>query len=77
MLEENNVRTGFFEYPEFVAVRDASPDYFKPVVTFAYYTAWRKEEILTLEWNQVDLQAEEIRIEVGEERRWPRYRDGW
>jgi integrase len=65
MLKENNVRTGFFEWAEFSAVRDALPDYFKPVVTFAYYTGWRKEEILSLRWNQVDLQAEEIRLEVG------------
>ena len=65
MLKENNVRTGFFEYAEFVSVRDACPDYFKPAVIFAYYTGWRKEEILTLRWNHVDLQAEEIRLDVG------------
>ena len=29
-------------------MRNALPDYFKPVVTFAYYTGWRKEEILSL-----------------------------
>jgi len=68
MLKENNVRKGFFEWPEFSAVRDACPDYFKPVLTFAYYTAWRKEEILDLRWNQVDLQAEEIRLEVGSDK---------
>jgi hypothetical protein len=54
-LKEDNVRTGFFEYGEFVAVRNACPDYFKPVVTFAYYTGWRKEEILSLRWSQIDL----------------------
>jgi integrase len=64
-LKEDNVRTGFFEYGEFVAVRGACPDYFKPVVTFAYYTGWRKEEILSLRWSQIDLPAEEIRLEVG------------
>jgi integrase len=64
-LKTNNVRTGFFEWAEFSAVREASPDYFKPVVTFAYYTAWRKEEILDLRRSQVDLQAAEIRLEVG------------
>jgi integrase len=64
-LKEDNVRSGFFEYPEFIALRDACPDYFKPVVTFAYYTGWRKQEILSLRWNQVDLQAEEIRLNAG------------
>ena len=57
MLEENNVRTGFFERAEFLAFRDAVPDYLKPVVTFAYYTGWRKKEILNLTWAQVDLAA--------------------
>ncbi len=65
MLKENNVRTGFFEYGEFIALRNALPDYFKPVATFAYYTGWRKEEILRLRWNQVDLQAGEIRLNAG------------
>lgn len=46
-------------------MRDACPDYFKPVVTFAYYTGWRKEEILSLRWNLVDIEAEEIRLDVG------------
>jgi integrase len=64
-LKEDNVRSGFFEYGEFVAVREACPDYFKPVVTFAYFTGWRKEEILSLRWSQIDLPAEEIRLEVG------------
>jgi len=44
MLKENNVRKGFFEHAEFIVVRDSSPDYFKPVVTFAYYTGWRKKK---------------------------------
>jgi integrase len=65
MLEENNVRTGFFEHGEFIALRDASPDYFKPVVTFAYYTGWRKKEILTLKWGQVDLNARTVRLNPG------------
>ena len=64
MLEEHNVRRGFFEYPEFVAVRNACPDYFKPVVTFMYYTGWRPDEIFNLHWNQVDLSAEEIRLDA-------------
>jgi integrase len=65
MLQENNVRNGFFEYGEFVAFRNALPDYFKPVVTFAYYTGWRKHEILSLKWNQVDLNARTVRLDPG------------
>jgi len=65
MLQENNVRRGFFEHGDFVALRTALPDYFKPVVTFAYYTGWRKQEILSLRWNQVDLPAQTIRLDPG------------
>src|SRR2546422_367022 len=50
MLVENNVRTGFFEYGEFRALRDALPGFLKPVVTFGYYTGWRVTEILNLQW---------------------------
>jgi integrase len=65
MLEENNTRLGFFEHGEFVAFRNALPDYMKPVVTVAFYTGWRKQEILSLRWNQVDLNARTVRLEVG------------
>jgi integrase len=65
MLKENNVRTGFFEHDEFVAFRGALPDYLQPVATFAYYTGWRKGNILTLRWNQVDLNAQTVRLNPG------------
>ena len=41
MLEENNVRKGFFEHGEFLALRDALPSYMKGFVTFAYKSGWR------------------------------------
>lgn len=66
MLKENNVRKGFFEYEEFLVLRDALPDYLKPVATFAYSTGWRKGEILGLTWNQVDLREGIVRLEPGE-----------
>jgi integrase len=65
MLQENNVRRGFFEYAEFLALRAALPDYLKPVVTFAYYTGCRKGEILSLGWSQVDLEGRTVRIDPG------------
>ena len=65
MLQENNIRKGFFEHGEFLAFRDALPDYFKPVVTFAYYTGWRKQEIFSLRWNQVDLTTRTVRLDPG------------
>jgi integrase len=65
MLKENNVRTGFFEHGEFIAFRSALPDHMQPVATFAYYTGWRKRNILDLKWNQVDLSARTVRLNPG------------
>jgi integrase len=62
MLKEKNVRTGFFEVNEFLALRDALPEYLRPMVTFAYYTGWRKGEVLDLRWSQVDLHEKIIRL---------------
>jgi len=64
-LEENNIRKGFFEHGEFIAVRDKILDYLKPVVTFLYLSAWRKQEALSLQWRQVDLEARMIRLDPG------------
>lgn len=65
MLQENNVRKGFFEHGEFLTLRDDLPEELRPVVTFAYYTGWRKREILSLKWNQVDLAAKAVRLDPG------------
>jgi integrase len=66
MLKESNIREGFFEYGEYLALRDTLPDYIKPVVTFAYHSGWRKQEILSLTWNNVDLKERIVRLNPGE-----------
>jgi hypothetical protein len=40
MLQEDNVQRGFFEYAQFVALRDALPDYFKRSSNICLYTGW-------------------------------------
>lgn len=64
-LAENNVRKGFFEHDEYLAMHAALPDYLKPVLTFAYYTGCRRGEILLLQWPQVDLLERVVRLEPG------------
>lgn len=54
-LKENNARQGYFEHKEYLALKNALTPYFKPVVTAAYHTGMRKEELLSLQWPQVDL----------------------
>jgi len=66
MLKENNVRKGFFEHAEFIALRDALPFYLKGFATFAYKTGWRVSEITGLTWNQVDLDNGIVRLETGD-----------
>lgn len=66
MLKENNIRKGFFEHAEFVALRDNLPDYLKGFVTFAYKTGWRVSEITGLTWNQVDRHLGIVWLESGE-----------
>lgn len=66
MLKENNTRKGFFEHGEFLALRDALPQYLKGFVTFAYKVGWRLSEIATIKWGQVDRKQGIVRLEVGE-----------
>jgi integrase len=65
MLEEHNVRKGFFEHDEFIALRAALLPELRPVVTFAYHNGWRKQEILRLMWECIDLQARIVRLDPG------------
>ncbi|NGZ98490.1 MAG: site-specific integrase [Nitrospira sp. WS110] len=66
-LTENNVREGFLEHDEFLAVRGAAPDYLKVAMTIAYYTGMRMREIISekgLRWEQVELHETEGRIRL-------------
>jgi integrase len=66
MLKENNVRKGFFEHGDFIALRNALPSHLQGFVTFAYKVGWRLDEIEGLTWNQVDRTQWIVRLEVGE-----------
>jgi integrase len=56
-LSENNVRQGFFEKSEFEAVVAQLPEYLRDFTRFAFTTAWRKGQIASLTWTDVDRAA--------------------
>ena len=66
MLKENNVRKGFFEHAQFIALRDELPEYLKGLATFAYKVGWRHSEITNLTWTNVDRNQGIVRLEAGE-----------
>ena len=66
MLKESNTRKGFFEHGDFLALREALPDYLKGFVTFAYKEGWRKKEITNLKWAQVDRKNWIVYLNPGE-----------
>src|SRR5216684_1119406 len=61
-LEENPPRDGFFEHEEYLKVRAQAPASYQDVLDFAYYSGWRRNEILGLTWADVDLGGGVIRL---------------
>jgi integrase len=62
-LEENNVREGFLDHEQYLALRDALPDHQKLVLVIGYHFGMRSGEILSLRWDQIDWDANLIRLE--------------
>jgi hypothetical protein len=50
MLKENNTRRGFFEHGDFLALREAPPDFLRGFVIFAHKTGRRFSYITGLTW---------------------------
>lgn len=66
MLPEDNVRQGFFNDDHFRAVLRHSNDLLRDVLIVAYYTGWRIASVLALEWSNVDLKGNVIRLRVNQ-----------
>jgi integrase len=61
-LPETNVRRVFYDNGEFERAVTAAPDYLRDALRFFYGTGWRKQEVVGLKWNMVDLVAGTITL---------------
>ncbi len=61
-LRENPPRQGFFEHSEYLAVRVHLPAPWQDILDLAYYSGWRKQEILGLTWDEIDRAGGVIRL---------------
>jgi len=61
-LPESQPRQGFMGRDEYRAVRSHLPPQHQDVLDFGYLTGWRRGEVLSLEWSDVDRPGGVIRL---------------
>ena len=66
MVAETNVRQGFLTDEQYTGLRDALPDYLRPLFVTAYFTGVRLGELLAVEWDQVDWEQGFITLHADE-----------
>jgi integrase len=64
MLDEPEPRQGFFTRPEFEAVRAFMPAHLRPLLTFYFWTGWRKGEALGLQVRQYDVDTSLLTLDA-------------
>jgi integrase len=62
LSEKGNARQGFFEKADFEKLVKQLPEHLQGFVKFAYHSGWRKGEISSLEWADVDMVGKVIRL---------------
>ncbi len=63
-LEENNERLRYLSSEESWQLIEECDNHLKPIVITALYTGMRKEEILSLTWDKVDLENRKIKLDI-------------
>lgn len=57
-LRVNNIRERILSEEKFEKLLSCSPEHIKPILIMAYYEPMRKDEIIKLEWSEIDLKNE-------------------
>ena len=65
-LSEKNARKGFFERADMERLVAFLPEHLHNLARVAYFTGWRKMELLTREWRHVDFTAGWLRLDPNE-----------
>lgn len=60
LLAENNARQGFLEPADFEIIVQSLPEHLRDFARFAYLTGWRKGELQSLTWADVNREAKTI-----------------
>jgi integrase len=63
-LDGENVREGFLQHGDFLALLENLPEYLKDFVQFLYYGGWRKGAARNLEWKDIDLETKTARLAI-------------
>ena len=66
MLRESAPRQGFFERKDFDRLYESLPEYLRLPLALGFFTAMRREEILSLKWEQIDFLSGVIHLWAGE-----------
>jgi integrase len=64
--EAGNARQGFLTDEQYAALRDALPDYLRPLFVTAYFTGVRLSELLAWRWEQVDWEQGFVTLQANE-----------
>jgi integrase len=65
-LEERNVRRGFFDNDQYIAIYKHLRPELRALAVVAFVTGWRKAELLSRQWRHVDFTAGWLRLEPEE-----------
>lgn len=65
LLAEHNARQGFFERGDFETLCAHLPEHLRDFARFAYLSGWRKGEVASLTWANVDRDARLVRLLPG------------